>query len=182
MNNLDPSIITLAKKGNLASFEQIVTFYERPIYSFLFRHCSHSQTAEDLTQETFIKLYKNIKNADPKNNITSWIFTIATNVFYDYLRKKKHVQELFIIDDPDVPFETIDESQTYTIVEQSADSDMIEQALSNLKPQYKTVLIMFYKYDLTYENIASNLKIPINTVKTYLHRAKKALKDNLWTK
>ncbi len=180
MDSLDESIILLAKQGNLSAFEQMVLHYERPIYSYIYRLCGHSQTAEDLTQETIIKLYKNLGSLNSKENITSWIFTIATHIFYDFLRKKKHIQELFIIDDPEAHFETIDENNTYTLVEETENLEIIDNALKALKPEYKTVLLLFYRHDLSYESIASTLKIPLNTVKTYLFRAKKMLKDNLW--
>lgn len=179
MEELDKSIIKAAKHGDLNAFEQIVFRFEKPLYSYLYRLCSHGPTAEDLVQETFVKIYKHLKKIKLEGNFTSWVFTIATHTAYDYLRKKKHMQELFIIDDPESDFETITQEHSYTIVEQLADAETVNQAMEKLKPEYKTVLLLFYKLDLAYETIAKMLGVPIGTVKTYLHRAKKALKNHL---
>ena len=179
MQELDKSILFEARQGNLAAFEQIVLAFERPLYSYIYRLCGHRQTAEDLTQETFIKLFKNLKKIDPTGNLNSWMYTIATHTVYDFLRKKKHVQELFVIDDPESDFETIAPEQTYTIVERLQSSEEIDEALSHLKPEYKAVLLLFYRLDLPYDAIAKMMHIPIGTVKTYLHRAKISLKKYL---
>jgi len=179
MTDVDKTTILQAKNGNLAAFENIVYRFEKPLYSYLYRLCGHGQTAEDLTQETFLKIYKNLKKIDPDGNFSSYIFTIATHVAYDFFRKKKHVQELFILDDPESDIETITEEHAYTIVEKIENSEFIEKALSQLKTEYKTVLLLFYKEDFSYETIAKTLHIPLNTVKTYLHRAKRALKEVL---
>lgn len=176
---ISEDILKKAQKGNLASFEHIVFVFERPIFSYLFRIVSHKQTAEDLTQETFVKIFKNLKNIKPKENFKSWVFTIATHSAYDYLRKVKRKPESFILDDPESGFETIEQEHTYTMVEKVWAQEEVEKALTQVKPEYKSVLLLFYKEDLTYESIARILKLPINTVKTHLHRAKKALKEHL---
>ncbi len=176
---LDPKILQLAQKGNLWAFEQILLAYEKPLYNYIYRNVGHQQTAEDLTQDTFVKVYKNLKKIKPNDNFKSWLYTIATNTVYDFHRKKHHVTEIFIIDDPESNFETIAPEQTYTIVEKISAAEDVNKALEALKPEFKTVLLLFYKNDFSYEQIASILNKPINTVKTYLHRAKKALKDEL---
>ena len=176
---ISPEILDSAKQGNLAAFEHIVSTFERPLFSYLYRLCGHRQTAEDLLQDTFVKVYKNVRKIRPDQNFKSWVFTIATNTAYDFLRKKKHVIESFIIDDPDSNFETIEAEHAYTIVEKLDAKKDVDKALDEIKPQYRTVLLLFYQEDLSYESIARVLQIPVNTVKTYLHRAKLALKGRL---
>ena len=83
------------------------------------------------------------------------------------------------MDDPDRYTETIDKDTAYTIIEQVAAAKDVEDALAKLRPEYKTVFLLYYKDDLQYETIARVLNIPINTVKTYLYRAKKSLKNIL---
>ncbi|KKU13306.1 MAG: RNA polymerase, sigma-24 subunit, ECF subfamily [Candidatus Magasanikbacteria bacterium GW2011_GWC2_45_8] len=120
--------------------------------------------------------FKNLHTFDQSKNFKTWAYTIATNTVYDYLRRKHRSRELFIIDDPESAFETIDEDTAYKEIE---DKEVVEKALGSLKPLHQTILMMYYKDELTYEEIASHLRIPLNTVKTHLYRAKRALKDQL---
>ena len=172
----DKEIVFLAVKGDIKAFEQLVFRYEKPIFGYILRFVSHKENAEDLTQETFIKIYRSLKTFDPEYKFKTWLFTVATNTVYDWLRKAKKNKEMFIIDDPDINFETIDDSWSYKLVE---DKELVDNALKNIKPVYQSVIVLFYRDELTYEEIAEVLKVPINTVKTYMYRAKEALGDEL---
>ena len=177
MENLDDKeLVVLAIKGDSKAFEQLVFRYEKPIFIYAKRFLSQKEAAEDVTQETFIKIYRSLKNFDPEYKFKTWIYTVATNTIYDWLRKAKKSKELFIIDDPDVNFETIDEDASYNKLE---DKELIDNALKNIKPVYQSVIVLFYRDGLLYEEIAEVLQVPINTVKTYMSRAKKALGEEL---
>jgi RNA polymerase sigma-70 factor, ECF subfamily len=169
-------IIVLAKKGRLDAFEKIVSFYERGVFSYIYSSVSHVQDAEDLTQETFIRLYKNLNSIDTDKNFKAWLYKIGMNVMYDWFRKKNRRQELFLIDDETHQFETIDEKDPYWLVE---NAQQLESALSKLKPTQKQILLLFYYQGFSYEEIVAILSIPLNTVKTNLRRAKQALGDIL---
>ena len=160
----------------MAAFEQLLYAYEKRIFNYILRLIQHKEDAEDITQETFLKVYKNLHKFDQNKNFKTWLYTIATNTTYDWLRRKKTRRELFVIDDPESNFETIDEFDAYKEVE---DKEVVEQALQCIKPLYKSILLMYYKDELTYEEIAHHLRIPLNTVKTHLFRAKRALKEKI---
>lgn len=172
----DKELTELAIKGDIKAFEQLVFRYEKPIFWYIKKFVAQKENAEDLVQETFIKIYRSLKTFDPEYKFKTWIYTIATNTVYDWLRKAKKSKELFIIDDPDNSFETIDESSSYKLIE---DKELVDNALRNIKPVYQSAIVLFYRDELTYEEIAEVLKVPINTVKTYIYRAKKALSDLL---
>lgn len=174
---LDKKIFEAAKKGDLAAFEQILFLYEKLVFNYLFRLVGRREDAEDLTQETFIKLYRSLALIDPENNVKAWIYKIATNTAYDWLRQKHREKELYILDvSLDRNFETNSLNPTYYNIENAYD---MEKMLEKIKPTYKTVLLLFYYEDLDYKKIANILSVPINTVKTYLRRAKLALKNEL---
>lgn len=178
-SNIDEKqLIEELANGSLTAFEQLLSIYERPIFNYLRRLTSNQTDAEDLTQETFIKLYRFHRSLNPDKNFKSFLYKIATNTTYDFLRKKMSHEELFIIDDPESNFETIDDEITYKNMEQREMADIVEAALSKIKPIYRTVLLLLYQKELTYEEIAQFLKLPINTIKTYIHRAKLAFKQN----
>jgi RNA polymerase sigma-70 factor, ECF subfamily len=177
MQEIPIQILEKAKNGSLSAFEQILFYYEKNIFNYLYKLTNHRQTAEDLTQETFIKLYKNLPKINLEENFKAWVYKIATNTARDYWRKQKGQKELFVESPED--FETIGAEDAYYELELEENSKEIETALSQLKPEYKTVLLLYYAKELSYAEVAENLNIPINTIKTYLHRAKKALKENL---
>ena len=177
-NNLE--VIKLAQKGDLAAFEKILLDYERKVFSFIFRMVNNIEDAEDLTQDTFIKIYKKLHTFDPDQSFSNWVFAIAANTTRDFFRKKKRRKELFIIDDPKNSFETIYISPAYKGLRSKSEIKIdLEFAFKKIKPIYKTIILLCYKEGLTYKEISKKLKLPLNTVKTYLYRAKQTLKKQL---
>jgi RNA polymerase sigma-70 factor (ECF subfamily) len=169
-------LVLEARKGNLESFENLVFIFEKSIFGYLLYSTGRKEDAEDLTQEVFIKVYKNLKSLDPNLNFKAWLFKIASNTLIDWWRKKGEERELFLIDDKDSNFETIDEDFSYLKIETAKD---IADALEKIKPEYKVVLLLFYWQGFSYEEIASILSLPLGTVKTNLRRAKLAIKEIL---
>ena len=113
MEEIDKKILIAAKNKDLRAFEVILSHYERAIFNYIFRLVNHRQDAEDLTQETFIKVYTRLSSIDPEKNFRAWLYEIATNTTRDWFRKKTGRPELLIIDDPESSFETIDEDSSY---------------------------------------------------------------------
>ncbi len=169
----DKETLEKLKRGGLKAFEAVFSLYEKAIYGYIFSMVSHKENAEDLTQEVFLKLYKNIGSIDLENNFKNWLYKIATNTVYDWLRKKKRGMEMFIIDGEENSFETIDPCSPYINIEDTKD---LETALGNIKPNYRRALLLFYYEGMAYEEIAGILEIPLNTAKTHIRRAKEALK------
>jgi len=176
LSSTEKEILKSAKKGDMEAFERLLLIYEKPIYGYIFRLVGRKEDAEDLTQETFVKIYRSITTVDLEKNFKAWIYKIATNTVYDWFKHKKGRPELFIIDDENSNFETIDASQPYYNIEASYD---IESALAKIKPVYKTVLLLLYWRDLDYKEIAEIMSLPINTIKTYIRRAKIALAEEI---
>ena len=182
MENLEEKkkIIIAAKKGDMRAFEKILYIYEKRIYSHLYRMVDQKEDAEDLTQTTFLKLYKNIKSINLDKNFNAWVYKIATNTAYDWLRKKRGHPEQFMEDMGTI--ETIEDETAYDMIESLENKDAIEYAMNNIKKSYKSILILFYREELSYQEIADALSVPLNTVKSNLYRAKKSLKEQLISK
>ncbi|MCX6789783.1 MAG: sigma-70 family RNA polymerase sigma factor, partial [Candidatus Gribaldobacteria bacterium] len=85
----DNEIVKRHLKGDEEALEFLVRRYLKPIYSFVCRNVGDADVAEDITQETFVKMWKNLKKFDQQKNFKSWLFTIAKNSSIDFLRKKK---------------------------------------------------------------------------------------------
>jgi len=175
----EKAVIAAAKSGSIEAFEKILYAYEKPIYSYIYRLVRRREEAEDLTQESFIKLYQHLDSVDTSKNFRAWVYKIATNTVYDWLRKKQKRQELFIIDDPNIQFETVDTQTPYQDMQRVERAKDVESALEKVRPVYRAVLLLFYWQGFGYNEIAQVLSLPLNTVKTYLYRAKHALKQEL---
>lgn len=173
LGNIDQNILIRARAGNLEAFERILSFYEKAIYNYIFRILKSSRDATDVTQETFIKVYKHRNEIDPEKNIKTWIFTIATNTTYDFLRSKKRKNEISL----DEKNETISGFKAY-YPQEGLVSD-VGKALDQINPEYKKALLLFYQQGFQYQEIAEILEMPINTVKTHIARGKEELKEKL---
>ena len=171
--NIEKNILIRARAGNLEAFEYILSFYEKAIYNYCLHILKNSHNAKDVTQETFIKVYKHRKLIDPEKNIKTWIFTIATNTTYDFLRGKKRKNEISLDEDN----ETILSLEAY-YPREGLVSD-VDRALEQINQEYKKVLLLFYQQGFQYQEIAEILNMPINTVKTHISRGKEQLKDKL---
>jgi RNA polymerase sigma-70 factor (ECF subfamily) len=171
--NIDKDVLIRAKRGELLAFEQILSFYEKAIYNYCLRVLKNSQNAKEVTQETFIKVFTHRKDIDLEKNIKTWIFTIATNTAYDFLRGKKRKMEVSL----DEKNETISSLEAYYI-EEGLVSD-VDKALLQINEEYRKVLLLFYQQGFAYQEISDILSMPINTVKTHILRGKEQLKEKL---
>lgn len=179
--HIKKEVLMRAKKGDEKAFETIVTTYQKPIFSFIYKLVGKQPNdAEELTQDAFLKLYKSIDTYNPEKKFSSWIFTIARHTAYDNMRRTMKKKVYFSIDNPDDPFEPSDtktsRSPQAKTIEEKID---IEQALSQVRDIYRQTLVLYYWHQYSYKQIAETLDIPLNTVKTHLRRAKEAVSEEL---
>jgi RNA polymerase sigma-70 factor (ECF subfamily) len=184
----DRELVAFAVDGRESAFREILTRYERPVFSLVYRMVRDRSLAEDLAQEAFIKAFKAIDRYDPKYKFSSWIFKIANNLTIDHLRKRK--LDTVSIDGSPHATDAEQRAQTRLVIE-STDEDpleyvqnrelgsQIERAIGLLRPEYKTAVLLRHVEGYAYEEIADIMEVPLGTVKTYLHRARKELKDCL---
>ncbi len=170
---IEKSVLLAIKNGDLSAFEYLLSFYEKMIFNYVLRIVKNIGNAKDITQDTFIKVYIHRKLIDPEKNIKTWIFTIATNTAYDFIRGKKRKNEISL----DMESETIYDIKTY-YKEEGLVSDM-DKALNKIKTEYKEALLLFYQQGFEYKEIADILSMPINTVKTHISRGKEQLREIL---
>ena len=181
MDKTDVQLVQEILLDTQGSFEELVSRYTKPLYNFTFRLTHNVQAAEDLVQETFIKVWKNLDKYDQKQNFRGWIFTIARNTTTDYLRKKKTVPFSVLSKDDDHLFEdyvsdaTPLPDETLSTLE---DTESLEKILATLPIDYQIVLLLHYQEGLTFEEIGNVVDKPPNTVKSWHRRALAALREN----
>jgi len=173
----DKNLLIEASQGNLKAFDALITFYQKAIYNHMYRLVNSADEASDLTQDTFVKLFKIRDRINSEANFRSYLYKIATNTAFDWFKKKKSRKEDLIIDDENINFETIEANQSYYKLEE-LDRVGLDLALSKIKPKYKNLLLLYYKQGFTYEEIAHINNQPLNTIKTGIYRAKKELLEN----
>jgi len=184
----DQQVVAWARQGHEAAFRELVRRYERPVFSLLYRMVRDRALAEDLAQETFIKVLNGIKSYRPEFKFSSWIFKIANNAGIDHLRRKS-LDTLSLDGSPHA--ETPEQmGATTPQLGDKAESPLqelearelgtaIERAIARLRPEYRACIMLRHVEGYAYEEIAEMLDLPLGTVKTYIHRARNELRGYL---
>lgn len=170
----EKQLIASALCGNDYAFGQLLKNHERRVFTLIIRMVWHKETAEDLAQESFWKAWKNLKQFNTELAFGPWINRIAINTALDWLRKKK--KEFLGTEATDI--DDLPEEHEPAIEEQVA-SEEVEAALGKLPSHYRSVITLHYLEGYSYEETAKLMKIPIGTIRTYIHRAKKQMKNFL---
>lgn len=184
----DYEIVLRAQAGSEAAYRELLGRYQRPVFSLIYRMVRDREQAEDLAQETFVRVFNHIGRYDPQFKFSSWIFKIATNLTIDAMRKKD-VPTVSI--DGSRYAQTSDEIEATTITVASDDENPeelllarelggeIERAIARLRPEYRSAILLRHVEGHAYEEIAEIMALPLGTVKTYIHRARNELRGML---
>lgn len=178
-NPKDEKLVARFIKGDKNAFSLLIERYLKQIYNFIYRLVGDPHTAEDLSQEVFLKVWKNISRFDQNRSFKTWLFTIAKNTAYDFLKKKKSL-----------PFSYFEREETRNKIYEMPDnalspakvsenSDLarnIEGKLKKIPPYYRTILLLHYKNDFSLIEIANILQKPYNTIKSQHQRALRRFK------
>lgn len=179
--NIDKSILQKCKKNDKNAFAELFKFYQNYLFKLCYSYVQNEQETLDLMQEIFIKLYTNIGKYDEKYPFHPWIRRVAVNTCLNVKRKKVPLSIPLNAGEDGLELEEqlAAEADTALEVEHHDMSRIIKQHISCLPEKQRMVIILRYFEDLSYEEIAELLKIPLGTVKTDLYRAKNALKSRL---
>lgn len=184
----DQEVVLIARAGREAAYRELIRRYERPVFALLFRMVRDRELAEDLAQETFIKALNAIESYRPEFKFSSWIFKIANNAAIDHLRRRE-LDTLSLDGSPHA--ETPEQMQATALqigarqespldaVEAKELGGAIEQAIAQLRPEYRSCILLRHVEGRAYEEIAEILNLPLGTVKTYIHRARNELRQTL---
>ena len=184
----DADVARLAQQGREAAFRELVRRYERPVFSLVFRMVRDSAIAEDLAQDTFIKVLNHVDKYRPEFKFSSWLFKIANNVAIDHLRRRQ-LDTISMDGSPNAAtaadveatsFDIADKSESaLEIMEAKELGSAIERAIGSLRPEYRSCIMLRHVEGRSYEEIAATLDLPLGTVKTYIHRARHQLREAL---
>lgn len=163
-------------------FEEVVREHQEFVFRTLARLTGRGEHVEDLAQEVFLRLYRGLENFRGEAKLTTWLYRITLNVAQDEWKRRKKEQAHTSFDDPDagwaerIPGADGDAEQ---ILSQRQAMEAVNGALGELSEAERAVIVMFHQEECTYEQIALVLKLPLNTVRTHLHRGRQKLKERL---
>lgn len=168
----EDSILMLKfKEGDVSAFETLMRKYKKQVLNVVYRYLGNSNEAEDIAQEVFIKVYQGGSNYKPTAKFFTWLYRITANLCTDYRRKKKPV---FVqMDDKELAAKERADGR----VEEKRIEEIVRNALDKLPAQQRIAVVLNRYDELTMEEIADVLKMPVNTVKSLIHRAKISLKN-----
>jgi len=177
----DYELVQRALKNEEDAYEKLMSRYKDSIYFMLLKMVNNKADAEDLTLEAFGKAFMRLEQYSPKYAFSTWLFRIASNNCIDHLRKKKMKTTSIDQSEDDEGIATIFLTSPNLNPEQEAirkqKMKMMRELVEKLKPQYKMLIELRYFQDLSYDEIAVKLEIPLGTVKAQLFRARTVLKD-----
>ncbi len=173
-------LIERAQAHDEAAFEQIMNLYADRLYNYILRMVGSPTDAEDLLQEVFLRAYQGLPNFDGRASLSTWLYRIATNLCIDHQRKRaRRVQTVSYSAWEDEEGEggawEFPDLQTPNPMEAALNHELqqvVEHAVASLSPKLKTVLLLYDVEELSYEEIARVLNIPIGTVKSRLNHAR----------
>lgn len=169
----DEQLVAEVQMGHISSYEVLVRRFEKKLYLYGFGIVKREEDAKDIVQEAFIHVYEHIDRFNVKRNFSAYLYSVVKNGAISFLRKKKKIvslENLELVDEKRKPEEEM-------ILK--ARNDAVHEAIESLNEKHRKVIRLYYFSDLSYEEIAKQLSLPINTVRTYLHRAKDVLKNIL---
>lgn len=180
----DAEIVRSVLGGDTNGYARLVEAYSERVINYLARMTGNRYEAEDLAQETFIRAYRALESYKPEFKFSTWLFRIAHNQCINYLKKRSR---LVHIDD----YRNEDDEPAWVLVDDREDCDpvhaatqhelqvMVQVAIDELLPVYRTVVILRHVQGLSYQEIADIVDVPIGTVKSRLGRARTQLADRL---
>ncbi len=170
---MEKILIDKIKKGDSKAFEKLIKNYERKLFGYILKMVKIREEAEDLFQETAIKIWRGIENYDEKKRFSSWLFTIAHNGIIDYYRKNRI---LFGSADEIVPQDS--QAPQQNIIEKNEEKEFVKKTVEFLPAKQREVFLLRLNGGMTFKEIAKLLDEPLNTVLSHMNYAVKKIKKN----
>lgn len=166
----DHSLVIRTLQGDTYAFGVLVSRYQSSVFNVCYRLLGERREAEDLTQEAFLRAYQRLKSFDSGRSFGPWMRRVAANMCYNHLQKNQLPQTL--LDNQLEITKDADGANPEHSAEKSEQSALIRAALLDLPPHYRIVLELRHFQELSYDEMAVELDLPLNTVKSHLFRAR----------
>jgi len=178
----DEELIQRFQEGDLYAFDLIVHRYKDALFNFTYRYLGNSQEAEDVVQETFLRIFRNRFAYRQIAKFSTWIYTIAGNLAKTELRKRKRRRQVYTSDMgfDDKEFEIVDtKADTERDVDSMLTEKLIQAAIDKLPERFRKVILLVDVQELSYEEVSKIMRVPLGTVKSRVNRARLKLQGML---
>ncbi|MFK4439934.1 RNA polymerase sigma-70 factor (ECF subfamily) [Paenibacillus sp. RC21] len=184
VDNMESRLVRLVQKGDQRAFAELVELYKDRIFHLSYRMLGNRHEAEDLVQETFLRVYRNLEKYDHGQKFSTWIYRIATNLCIDRLRRRKPTYSL------DAEMNEQEGVDGYAMLASeeltpeghtllSETQSLIHNAIDSLPDKYRTIMVLRYLQELSLQEISDVLNLPVTTIKTRVHRGRDFLRKKL---
>lgn len=176
----DLLLVAASKNGDQEAFAQLVQRYQRLIFNLVYRMLQQYEEATEITQETFLAAWQGLPSFRGDARFSTWLYRIAYNCSLKQLEQRKRDRALQVALEAKKTLENADDEQRENAELDAHDRQhVIQEHLSHLPTKYRIVLILRHVQDMSYEEMAEILTMPIGTIKTHLFRARNLLKERL---
>jgi len=178
----DSELVVESIAGGEAGFEELVRRYQRPIAAYVYRMVGNYESALDLTQEVFIKVYNSLSRYSSEYKFSTWIYKIAHNASIDHLRRTATREQSLVAESDGEIYDRPIESGRLTPEQESEMRERreeIEGIVKKLPSAYRELIMLRHSLDMSYDEIADVTGLPLGTVKNRLFRAREMMRDVL---
>lgn len=159
-------------------FQRLVHRYQHRVYGFACYFLNDREAAQDVTQEVLIRFWKHGREVD-ESRLLPWLLRVTRNACIDALRKRRSRRNVMLVD-TEVMMDAEDEGASPVDTAEAGDfQEQLQRALDALDDPYRSIVILREVQDMKYEEISAAMDMPLNTVKVYLHRGRKMLREQL---
>ncbi len=163
----DDALIRRCLQGQQQAMEELVSRYHKLVFALCFRMVGNTHDAEDLTQETFVRVFRHLASWDPQRAFRPWLLAIAANRCRSFLGQRRHQLEFQPGQVEPLPRNSGEENNDL--------KEEVELGLHQLRAEHRQAFLLFYEQELSYAEIAEVMQCPVGTVKTWIHRARQEL-------
>ena len=180
-------VVAARDKGDQRAYADLMRYYREPVYLMLLRMTHSPVDADDLTIEAFGKAFRQLASYTPQNTFATWLFSIASNHGIDFIRRQHmrlvSLNNMSVNQEDDAceyPIPSCDDNPEEDLIHRQRDKIM-RDLINRLQPRYRTIVKLRYFDDLSYDEIAQKLNLPLGTVKIQLRRARLLLAETIKT-
>ncbi|MCS6830176.1 MAG: sigma-70 family RNA polymerase sigma factor [Armatimonadota bacterium] len=181
----DSQLIERCRNGDREAFDELVRRYEKQAYNLAYRLAGNYDDASDVVVEAFVRAFQGLHTFRGDANFGTWLHRVVVNTFLDMRKRTKGRQHLSLEEQIELDGDTFTRQIEDTspgpqeLVEQEEREQMLQRAIAQLPPDRRILIVLYHFENLSYEEIAQMLKLPVGTVKSRLNRARLALREIL---
>jgi RNA polymerase sigma-70 factor (ECF subfamily) len=181
----DRQLIERCRNGDPEAFDELVRRYERQAYNLAYRLSGNYDDASDVVVEAFVRAFQGLHTFRGDANFGTWLHRVVVNTFLDMRKRSRGRQHLSLEEQIELDGDTLTRQIEDTapgpqeLVEQEEREEVLQRAIAQLSPERRILIVLYHFENLSYEQIAQMLKLPVGTVKSRLNRARLALREIL---